>query len=50
VTGNHSTSTGPISRAASRTPILVFITLVPGIMQLSFQTTPKNVMHKIIHK
>jgi hypothetical protein len=49
VTGNHSTSTGPISRAASRTPVLVFNTLVSGIMQLSFQTTLKNVMHKEIY-
>jgi hypothetical protein len=30
VTGNHSTSTGPISRAAIRTQVLVFNTLVPG--------------------
>jgi hypothetical protein len=29
VTGNHPTSTGPISIAASRTQVLVFITLVP---------------------
>jgi hypothetical protein len=49
VTGNHLTSTGPISRAASRTPILVFNTLVPRIMQLSFQATPKNLMHKEIY-
>jgi hypothetical protein len=27
----------------------VFNTLVPKIMQLSFQTTPKNLMHKEIY-
>jgi hypothetical protein len=46
VTGNHSSSTGPVSRAASRTLFLVFNTLVPRVMQLCFQTTPKNLMHK----
>jgi hypothetical protein len=36
VTGNHSTSTGPISVAAIRTQVLVFSTLVPRKMQLGF--------------
>jgi hypothetical protein len=27
----------------------MFNTLVPRIMQLSFQTTPKNLMHKEIY-
>jgi hypothetical protein len=47
VTGNHSTSTGPISVAAIRTQVLVFSTSVPGIMQLGFQVIPKNLMHRI---
>jgi hypothetical protein len=47
VTGNHPTSTGPISIAASRTQVLVFSTSVPGIMQLGFQAIPKNIMHRI---
>jgi hypothetical protein len=47
VTGNHPTSTGPISLAASRTQILVSITLVPRRMQLGFQAIPKNLMHII---
>jgi hypothetical protein len=46
VTGNHPTSTGLISIAASRTHVLVFNTLVPGIMQLGFQAIPKNLMHR----
>jgi hypothetical protein len=36
VTGNHSTSTGPISIAAIRTQVLVFSTSVPRNMQLGF--------------
>jgi hypothetical protein len=36
VTGNHSTSTGPISVAAIQTQVLVFNTLVPRKMQLGF--------------
>jgi hypothetical protein len=47
VTGNHPTSTGPISIAASRTQELVSITLVPRRMQLGFQAIPKNLMHSI---
>jgi hypothetical protein len=47
VTGNHPTSTGPISIAASRTPVLVFSTSVLGIMQLGFQAISKNLMHRI---
>jgi hypothetical protein len=47
VTGNHPTSTGPISIAASRTQVLVSITLVPRRMQLGFQAIPKNLMHRI---
>jgi hypothetical protein len=47
VTGNHSTSTGPISIAAIRTQVLVFSTSVHGIMQLGFQAIPKNLMHII---
>jgi hypothetical protein len=47
VTGNHPTSTGPISIVASRTKVLVFSTSVPGIMQLGFQAIPKNLMHRI---
>jgi hypothetical protein len=46
VTGNHPTSTGPISIAAIRTQVLVFSTSVPGIMQLEFQAIPKNLMHR----
>jgi hypothetical protein len=48
VTGNHSTSTGPISIAAIRTQVLVFSTSVPGNMQLGFQAIPKNLMHRNI--
>jgi hypothetical protein len=47
VTGNHLTSTSPISIAASRTQVLVFSISVPGIMQLGFQAIPKNLMHRI---
>jgi hypothetical protein len=47
VTGNHSTSTGPSSIAASRTQVLVSITLVPRRMQLGCQAIPKNLMHRI---
>jgi hypothetical protein len=47
VTGNHPTSTGPISIAASRTQALIFNTLVPREMQLGFQAIPKNLMHRI---
>jgi hypothetical protein len=48
MTGNHSTSTGPISIVAIRTPVLVFSTLVPGNMQLGFQAIPRNLMHRNI--
>jgi hypothetical protein len=47
VTGNHPTSTGPISIAASRTQVLTFNTLVPREMHLGFQAIPKNLMHRI---
>jgi hypothetical protein len=47
VTGNHPTSTGPISIATSRTQVLVFNILVPRRMQLGFQAIPKNLMHRI---
>jgi hypothetical protein len=47
VTGNHPTSTGPISIAASRTQVLLSITLVSRRMQLGFQAIPKNLMHRI---
>jgi hypothetical protein len=47
VTGNHPTSTGPISIAASRTQVLVSIILVPRRMQLGFQAILKNLMHRI---
>jgi hypothetical protein len=39
VTGNHSTSTDPISIAAIRTQVLVFSTSVTRNKQLGF---PKN--------
>jgi hypothetical protein len=38
VTGNHPTSTGPISIAAIRTQVLIFNTLVPRKMQLGFSS------------
>jgi hypothetical protein len=47
VIGNHSTSTGPISIAASRTQVLLFNTLVPREMRLGFQAISKNLMHRI---
>jgi hypothetical protein len=50
VTGNHPTSTGPISIAAIRTQVVVFSTSVPRVMQLGFQAIPKDLMHGNIYK